>query len=430
MAAAAAVQEPDRRIHNTLVEALEPIQATGTFAVTGLLPADLKPKTLGSPCQASERSGYPFPVPACRCSINDVTINPIVSGVRLVMAYQLSIVSNGDDPAYRAPSDGHAVYLEALLQSWNTDVTKGSKPHALAYKLEHKYGDRNQIHKHLQGNDLVRVHALQQACDNIGLKIFLGSLKKDITSEVEIDWFEAVRYKSIGTLPDIDYDTIIEDKQIIDNIEDLNCSAQYLIANKGWGEIHEPDPDIYHIFDWLLDHNDLVLRSISGGRLLARNDLEKLAIVAIERGYNDLFRRACTQLVGTTQPNTLVNFLALNLFQTARFDEVDFWVSIQLGATERIKASDEFVVAFTQTKRSWGLLGGTPDIHAWQVNGYGRLLPRPVFQSSTQLSLRFFFERAITSKILLQASASIVSLRSKRSSSGTQIISASYSHTV
>lgn len=41
--ATTAAKDPDRRVHDALLSALEPIQPKGISAVTGLLPAELKP---------------------------------------------------------------------------------------------------------------------------------------------------------------------------------------------------------------------------------------------------------------------------------------------------------------------------------------------------------------------------------------------------
>ncbi|KAJ4299514.1 hypothetical protein N0V90_004759 [Kalmusia sp. IMI 367209] len=147
-------------------------------------------------------------------------VNPITTGVRLVLVYKLSITNDiGDKISYGVPSYATAAKLDSMLQMWNADNKKCVMPHMLAYKLEHLYGP-NDIYDDLRGCDAARVYALRSSCEKAGYKILLGVLKKTIACLVRIKHTDARGHEMMGTFPDIDDSRIKEYHHTIAQVQD------------------------------------------------------------------------------------------------------------------------------------------------------------------------------------------------------------------
>lgn len=143
------------------------------------------------------------------------------------------------------------------------------------------------------------------------------------------------------------------------------CLDYHLNASRGWVQAYKPPTDVDEICEILVNHNDTI--KPGAGRedpQIIRVDyesLQKLAIVTAERGQISLFHRVCKQItkIRFKKPETLVNFLALNLLQTGEFAKVDFWVSIQTSSVHKTRSSSMIETAFMQAKRFMGKYHGS-----------------------------------------------------------------------
>ena len=110
----------------------------------------------------------------------DVTheIQPITSGYRLVLVYNLIKAPGGCGPSASSLATQRRE-LTSIIKDWNDASNAGDKyvPEALMYKLDHKYTDANISLQALKGLDKVKADYLKEACAEVGLCFYLASMQ-------------------------------------------------------------------------------------------------------------------------------------------------------------------------------------------------------------------------------------------------------------
>ncbi|KAL8936703.1 MAG: hypothetical protein Q9211_004054 [Gyalolechia sp. 1 TL-2023] len=110
-------------------------------------------------------------------------VRPVTSGHRLVLTYNLIQLAGGPRQLASSLNDDHT-RLARVMALWN-DLSKRPRAHTtsdacpsfLAYILEHKYTDANLRSDHLKGKDAQQFRALQAACQDQGMLLFLANLE-------------------------------------------------------------------------------------------------------------------------------------------------------------------------------------------------------------------------------------------------------------
>ncbi|RYP55025.1 hypothetical protein DL768_000341 [Monosporascus sp. mg162] len=148
---------------------------------------------------------------------------PLKAGYRFVLTYNLAI-----NPAVELPSAtsllGKSRVLRPALESWLRDVKTGRrKATPLYYVLSHKYTEANISLQALKTTDRVRVQALRAACSELDFDLFLTTLEKTQTGNVEEEYGYGRydKYSRYDDYYDEDEDEEDSDSDVYHAIEDI-----------------------------------------------------------------------------------------------------------------------------------------------------------------------------------------------------------------
>lgn len=105
-------------------------------------------------------------------------VEPVTSGYRLVLVYNLINVSFGISPS-ASLAFGDRQELRGILKSWERATKKGNRraPNMLLYQLDHQYTDANLNFHALKGLDRVKGDYLRETCDSVDICLYLANLE-------------------------------------------------------------------------------------------------------------------------------------------------------------------------------------------------------------------------------------------------------------
>jgi hypothetical protein len=125
-------------------------------------------------------------------------VQPVVSGRRLVLTYNLVNVFNPamKGSALRPGNDR----LRHLLSSWlkSSDLQDGGNLQVLAYKLEHQYTESNMDYEALKGYDQQVVSQLKSTCSQLGWEVYLGNTEREVLGTCDDDEHGGYGYSGYG----------------------------------------------------------------------------------------------------------------------------------------------------------------------------------------------------------------------------------------
>ena len=168
------------------------------------------------------------------------SVEPITSGNRLVLVYNLLQVSQGDTPSSSLLLQEN-IKLSRVLAGWNRGMTESGAdlPKFLLFQFEHEYTDDNLRFDSLKGLDKVKADYLRETCHQNNIGLYLSSMKRSVDGECEGD----DEYHVI--------EEVLEDKIELERMIDLdgNVIARKIAVDKE--DIVAEDP-----FDRAYDHED------------------------------------------------------------------------------------------------------------------------------------------------------------------------------
>lgn len=116
------------------------------------------------------------------------SVEPITSGNRLVLVYNLLQVSQGDLPSSSLLLEEKR-RLGRVLAGWNRGMTEpgADLPKVLLFQFEHEYTDYNLKFDSLKGLDKVKADYLRETCHPNNIGLYLSSMKRSIDGECQGD---------------------------------------------------------------------------------------------------------------------------------------------------------------------------------------------------------------------------------------------------
>ena len=115
------------------------------------------------------------------------SVEPITSGNRLVLVYNLLQVSQGYLPSSSLLLKEKR-RLGRVLAGWNRGITTGAEvPNFLLFQFEHEYTDNHLKIDSLKGLDKVKADYLRETCHENHIGLYLSSMKKSVVGGCEGD---------------------------------------------------------------------------------------------------------------------------------------------------------------------------------------------------------------------------------------------------
>lgn len=114
------------------------------------------------------------------------SVEPITSGNRLVLVYNLLQRSQGDLASSSLLLEEKR-RLARILAGWNCGVTNYPTefPKFLLFQFEHEYTDGNLKFESLKGLDKVKADYLRETCHQNNVALYLSSMKRSVVGECE-----------------------------------------------------------------------------------------------------------------------------------------------------------------------------------------------------------------------------------------------------
>ena len=114
------------------------------------------------------------------------SVEPVTSGNRLVLVYNLLQVSHGDLASSSLLLEEKR-RLGRILAGWNRGITKpgAELPKFLLFQFGHEYTDDNLKFDSLKGLDKAKADYLRETCHQNNIGLYLSSMKRSVEGECE-----------------------------------------------------------------------------------------------------------------------------------------------------------------------------------------------------------------------------------------------------
>jgi predicted 2-oxoglutarate/Fe(II)-dependent dioxygenase YbiX len=144
-------------------------------------------------------------------------VNPVTSGYRVCLVYNLQVARRKRQPS--APRNSDNVALAAALLS---ELFADDARHKIAIRLAHEYSEAGLSFDTLKGADRSRVDILARAAEQLGYQLYLALMTHQQTGEVENSWEFEGRWAS--------YD---DDDAVMGEIYEESINLNYWIDANG-----------------------------------------------------------------------------------------------------------------------------------------------------------------------------------------------------
>ncbi|KAL8712491.1 MAG: hypothetical protein Q9220_003339 [cf. Caloplaca sp. 1 TL-2023] len=275
----------------------------------------------------------------------DVTheVQPILSGYRLVLVYNLLQGRSGPSPSASLNLHDRR-RLGRILDAWGRGSKKSRSraPEALVYKLDHQYTDANLKLQTLKGLDKVKAQYLHELCAKAGLCFYLARMEKSKYGGVEDD--------SFGGGGGGYYDDEEDEYEEEDDDEEEDEEER--------GRVHRRSSKFHEMED-VLEESISIKRLIDpDGQLLAEDvGIDEDMIIQedpFERDPDDEDYEGWTGNEGASATHWINNLVKkVNVKSTTFHDRIEAIRSIEMGHTEGCKELGEDGAELNDLWKEW-----------------------------------------------------------------------------
>ena len=200
-----------------------------------------------------------------------VNVEPITSGYRLQLVYDLSQSQNTEQDPPGKPSASYLAQqndeFRSLLGQWTTFAERNDGPVLLVYIFDDESGDYKHqplIRESLNDADRHKVHFLQRQCLEKDVLVYLAKLKTSIDDDVAVDDEEPNTTMELYEITNLDGDLFVEQEVTIgkenlvsedwfDYMDSNDSDCETSEASDPWEESDpREDENTRHFKDWAL----------------------------------------------------------------------------------------------------------------------------------------------------------------------------------